>query len=126
MATKYETVVIEDLAYFGMDFRQDYSQPGVPPYQPSVANYTNNYVIMLSSSKVFSFAGERLGMIVVSPHLFDKSFEGLKRNFKKDTFGYALIYGSLYTLSAGVNHRITSYNVCYTKLLRFGKSLKTL
>ncbi len=104
LATKYETVVIEDLAYFGMDFRQDYSQPGVPPYQPSVANYTNNYVIMLSSSKVFSFAGERLGMIVVSPHLFDKSFEGLKRNFKKDTFGYALIYGSLYTLSAGVNH----------------------
>ncbi|MBN2664124.1 MAG: pyridoxal phosphate-dependent aminotransferase [Bacteroidales bacterium] len=104
LATKYETVVLEDLAYFGMDFRNDYSVPGQAPYQPSVANYTNNYVIMLSSSKVFSFAGQRLGLMVVSPNLFDKSFEGLRRNFKKDTFGYALIYGSLYTLSAGVNH----------------------
>ncbi|MBN2890432.1 MAG: pyridoxal phosphate-dependent aminotransferase [Bacteroidales bacterium] len=106
LATKYQAVVIEDLAYFGMDFREDYSQPGLPPYQPSVANYTNNYVIMLSSSKVFSYAGERLGIIIVSPSLFDKSFEGLRRNFKKDTFGYALIYGSLYTLSAGVSHSV--------------------
>jgi len=104
LATKYNTVVLEDLAYFGMDFRKDYSVPGQEPYQPSVASYTKNYAIMLSSSKVFSFAGQRLGLIVVSPDLFDKSFEGLKRNFKKDTFGYALIYGSLYTLSAGVNH----------------------
>ncbi len=104
LATKYETIVLEDLAYFGMDFRQDYSKPGVPPYQPTVANYTKNYIIMLSSSKVFSFAGQRLGIIIVSPELFDKSYDGLKRNFKKDVFGYALIYGSLYTLSAGVNH----------------------
>lgn len=104
LATKYDTVVLEDLAYFGMDFREDYSIPGEEPFQPSVAKYTDNYVLMLSSSKVFSFAGQRLGLIVVSPALFDKSFEGLKRNFKKDTFGYALIYGSLYTLSAGVNH----------------------
>ncbi len=104
LATKYETIVLEDLAYFGMDFRKDYSKPGEPPYQPTVANYTDNYVIMLSSSKVFSFAGERVGLIVVSPKLFDKSYPDLLRNFKKDTFGYALIYGSLYTLSAGVNH----------------------
>ncbi len=104
LATKYNTVVLEDLAYFGMDFRKDYSIPGEAPYQPSVANYTDNYVIMLSSSKVFSFAGERVGIMVVSPALFDKSFDGLKRNYKKDTFGYALIYGALYTLSAGVNH----------------------
>ena len=104
LATKYGAIVLEDLAYFGMDFRIDYSQSGVAPYQPTVADYTDNYVIMLSSSKVFSFAGERLGLMVVSPYLFDKSFEGLSRNFKKDTFGYALIYGALYTLSAGVNH----------------------
>ncbi len=104
LATKYNAIVLEDLAYFGMDFRKDYSQPGNPPYQPTVANYTDNYALMLSSSKVFSYAGERLGLIIVSPSLFDKSFEGLNRNFKKDTFGYALIYGALYTLSAGVNN----------------------
>ena len=44
MADKYNVIVIEDLAYFGMDFRKDYSRPGVPPYQPSVAHYTDNYV----------------------------------------------------------------------------------
>jgi len=34
LAKKYDAIVIEDLAYFGMDFRSDYSIPGVPPYQP--------------------------------------------------------------------------------------------
>ncbi len=121
LATKYETIVLEDLAYFGMDFRKDYSQPGVEPYQPSVANYTDNYVIMLSSSKVFSFAGERLGLIVVSPALFEKSFKGLNRNFKKDTFGYALIYGSLYTLSSGVNHSAQKGMAKMLKLVNDGK-----
>ncbi len=104
LATKYNVIAIEDLAYFGMDFRTDYSQPGVPPYHPTVANYTDNYVIMFSASKIFSFAGERIGMIIVSPHIFDVEYEGLKRNFKIPKFGYSLIYGSLYTLSAGVNH----------------------
>ena len=104
LATKYDVIAIEDLAYFGMDFRTDYSKPGEPPYHPTVANYTDNYVIMFSASKIFSFAGERIGMIIVSPHIFDVEYEGLKRNFKIPKFGYSLIYGSLYTLSAGVNH----------------------
>ncbi len=104
LVTKYDVIAIEDLAYFGMDFRTDYSKPGEPPYHPTVANYTDNYVIMFSASKIFSFAGERIGMIIVSPQIFDVEYEGLKRNFKIPKFGYSLIYGSLYTLSAGVNH----------------------
>ena len=36
MANKYDVIVMEDLAYFGMDFRKDYSHPGVEPFQPSV------------------------------------------------------------------------------------------
>ncbi len=121
LCTKYDVIALEDLAYFGMDFRTDYSQPGQPPYQPSVANYTDNYVILLSSSKVFSFAGERVGLIVVSPHLFEKSFEGLKRNFKLPLFGYSLIYGSLYTLSAGVNHSAQKAMATMLKLVNDGK-----
>ena len=31
LATQYDVCVIEDLAYFGMDFRRDISKPGVPP-----------------------------------------------------------------------------------------------
>ncbi len=104
LCTQYNVIAIEDLAYFGMDFRKDYSLPGQAPFQPSVANYTDNYVILFSSSKVFSFAGERLGLIIVSPKIFDKEYEGLKRNFKFPRLGYSLIYGALYTQSSGVNH----------------------
>ena len=115
LCTKHDVIAIEDLAYFGMDFRKDYSIPGKTPYQPSVANYTDNYVILFSSSKVFSFAGERLGIIIISPEIFDKEYEGLKRNFKLPKFGYSLIYGSLYTLSSGVNH---SAQIAIAKMLK--------
>ncbi|MBW2654757.1 MAG: pyridoxal phosphate-dependent aminotransferase, partial [Deltaproteobacteria bacterium] len=37
LATKYDCIVMEDLAYFGMDFRKDYSVPGEKPFIPSVA-----------------------------------------------------------------------------------------
>ena len=50
LANQYDVVVVEDLAYFAMDFRRDLSQPGLPPYQPTVANYTGNWVMMVSSS----------------------------------------------------------------------------
>ncbi len=104
LAEKYDIIVFEDLAYFAMDFRQDYSVPGQPPYQPTVANYTNNYVLFVSSSKLFSFAGERVGLIMVSPKLYERSFPYLKNYFKTGKFGYSLVYGALYALSAGVNH----------------------
>ena len=42
LATKYDVIVMEDLAYFGMDFRKDLYTPGKPPYQPTVAKYTDN------------------------------------------------------------------------------------
>ena len=71
LADEYGAVVIEDLAYFGMDFRQDYSRPGVPPFQPSVARHTDRFVLLISSSKVFSYAGERIGMLVVSDALWN-------------------------------------------------------
>jgi aspartate/methionine/tyrosine aminotransferase len=104
LATKYDVVVLEDLAYFGMDFRQDISEPGRPPYQPTVANYTDNYILLISSSKSFSMAGERVGMMAISDQLFDRKFPKLKDYFPQDGFGYSMIYGALYTLSAGTNH----------------------
>ncbi|MCF8364387.1 MAG: pyridoxal phosphate-dependent aminotransferase [Bacteroidales bacterium] len=104
MANKYNIIVIEDLAYFGMDFRKDYSIPGQPPYQPSVANYTDNFVLLISSSKVFSYAGERIGMMVISNKLFNTTAPDLLRYYKSDNVGYAMIFGTLYTLSSGTNH----------------------
>jgi aspartate/methionine/tyrosine aminotransferase len=104
LANKYDVVVIEDLAYFAMDFRKDLSKPGVPPYQSSVANYTDNYILLISSSKSFSYAGQRIGMMVISDELFDRRFHDLKRFYKTDGFGYSMIYGSLYSLSSGTSH----------------------
>lgn len=104
LATKYDAIIIEDLAYFGMDFRKDYSRPGETPYQPSVANYTDNWLLLISSSKAFSFAGERVGGMIISDQLFDRVYPDLGRYYSSTRFGYSMIFGALYSLSSGVNH----------------------
>jgi aspartate/methionine/tyrosine aminotransferase len=104
MADKYDVVVIEDLAYFGMDFRDDISVPGKPPYQPTVAKYTDNYLLLVSSSKVFSYAGQRVGMMIISDKLFNRRYPDLKRYYTSEIFSRAMIYGALYALSAGTSH----------------------
>ena len=104
LSKQYDVTIIEDLAYFAMDFRHDYSQPGKAPYQPTVAHYTDNYVLMLSTSKAFSYAGERLGMLIVSDTLFNRRYPDLLRYYTSDKFGHALIYGALYTLTSGTSH----------------------
>ena len=101
---KYNVTVIEDLAYFGMDFRKDYSKPGQPPYPPSITSYSDDYILLLSSSKIFSYAGQRIAFMAVSPELFRRKFTNLKNYFLSDIFGKALIYSALYTLSAGTSH----------------------
>ncbi len=104
LATKYDVIVLEDLAYFGMDFRNDVSIPGEPPYQPSVAKYTDKWILFISSSKVFSYAGQRCGMMVLSNALFDTHAPDLKRFYNSDNVGYAMIFGALYPLSSGTSH----------------------
>ena len=104
LSNKYDIVVMEDLAYFGMDFRKDFSKPGQPPYQPSVANYTDNFILFISSSKAFSYAGQRIGMMVISDGLFNKSFPDLLDYYSSDNFGHSMIFGTVYALSSGTAH----------------------
>ncbi|MDI3527297.1 MAG: hypothetical protein PWR03_1480 [Tenuifilum sp.] len=104
LANKYDAIVIEDLAYFAMDFRKDLSKPGEPPYQPTVANYTNNWLMLISSSKAFSYAGQRIGVMVISNELYKRKYPDLKRYFTSEEFGYAMLYGAVYSLSSGVCH----------------------
>ncbi len=103
-AKKYGVVVIEDLAYITMDFRKNYSIPGEPPYQPTVARYTDRFILLISSSKVFSYAGQRIGMIAISDALFRHEAPNLLRFYTRATFGHAFVYGAAYAVSAGVNH----------------------
>jgi aspartate/methionine/tyrosine aminotransferase len=104
LCIKYDVIAIEDLAYFGMDFRKDYSKPGKPPFQPTIAHYCDDYILLVSSSKIFSYAGQRIGMLAVSDHLFERRYPDLLRYYSSDLFGHSLIYGALYALSAGVAH----------------------
>jgi len=104
MATKYNVVVIEDLAYFGMDFRQDYGKPGEPPYQPSISHYYDKYVLLISSSKIFSYAGERIAALVISPKLYHTNSGDLIKYYGTDNFGHAFVFGTLYSLSSGTSH----------------------
>lgn len=104
LATKYDAIVVEDLAYFGMDFRQHYGVAGVAPYQPSVANYTDNYILLLSASKVFSYAGQRIGMMITSEKLRTRRYPNLKNYFTSDVLGHFIPYGVLYATTAGTSH----------------------
>ena len=87
-----------------MDFRKDYSKPGEAPYQPTVAKYTDNWILLISSSKSFSYAGQRIGMMVISNALFTKEYASLKKELGNPSFGHNLIYKVLYSLSSGVTH----------------------
>lgn len=104
LCTKYDVVALEDLAYLTMDFRRDLSLPGQPPFQPTVARYTNNALLLISSSKLFSLAGERVGLIAMSSSLYDSRSPALAAYFNSEIFGHCLSYGALYAVSAGVNH----------------------
>ncbi|MFA6200448.1 MAG: pyridoxal phosphate-dependent aminotransferase [Bacteroidales bacterium] len=104
VANKHDVVVIEDLAYFGMDFRKDYSKPGVAPYQPSVGLWANKFILLISGSKAFSYAGERIAVMVISPELYNFESDMLQKYFGQKSFGRAMIFGSLYALTSGTAH----------------------
>lgn len=104
LATQYEVCVFEDLAYIGMDFRSDISNPGKAPFQPTVGKYTKYYALLISSSKAFSYAGERIGMLVISDHLFTKEYPDLVPFFGTPIFGRAIVYGTVYAISSGTSH----------------------
>ncbi|MBQ6064098.1 MAG: pyridoxal phosphate-dependent aminotransferase [Prevotella sp.] len=104
LATQYDAIVMEDLAYFAMDFRRDLSEPFAPPYQASVANYTDNYILLISGSKAFSYAGERIGVTCISDKLFHRHFPQLAERYEGLPFGMVFSTRMLYALSSGTSH----------------------
>ena len=104
LATRYDTIIMEDLAYFAMDFRQDLSVPFEPPYQPTVARYTDNYMLLISGSKAFSYAGERIGVVCISDKLFHRHYDDLAARYEGLPFGLVFSTRMLYALSSGTSH----------------------
>ena len=79
LATRYDAIVIEDLAYLCMDFRKPLGRPFEAPYQATVARYTDNYILMISGSKIFSYAGQRIAIAAISDKLYRESLIGVTR-----------------------------------------------
>ncbi len=116
LATQYDVVVLEDLAYFCMDFRQNLGRPFEPPYVPSVARYTDNYILMLSSSKIFSYAGQRIAVLCISDKLFEKHYPALAERYcDAGVFGQTLTASILYMITSGCTAS-TQYG--YAEMLR--------
>ena len=116
LATKYDVVVMEDLAYFCMDYRSDLGHPFQPPYPPTVARYTDNYILMLSASKIFSYAGQRMAMICISDALFEKQYPALAQRYNDSgVFGETLIASILYMITSGAT---ASTQYAYAEMLR--------
>ena len=102
LATKYEVIVMEDLAYFAMDNRRDLSHPYVPPFVRTVARYTDNYLLMLSSSKIFSYAGQRMALVCISDKLFDQHYPALEQRYHDSgIFGPTFIASIQYMITSG-------------------------
>ena len=116
MADKYDVVVMEDLAYFCMDYRRDMGHPFQPPYPPTVARYTDNYILMLSASKIFSYAGQRIAMLFISDALFERQYPAMAERYKDSgVFGETLIASILYMITSGCT---ASTQYAYAEMLR--------
>lgn len=104
LCTKYDVVALEDMAYLCMDFRKNRSVPFEPPYQPTVARYTDNCVLMISASKIFSYAGERIAMVAISDKLYHREYPALRERYGLGRFGdnFSLTY--LYVNSSSCSH----------------------
>ncbi len=104
LSNKYDTIVIEDLAYFAMDFRRDLFHPGEPPYQASVTKYTDNYILLISGSKAFSYAGQRIAFTAISDSLYTRKYPNLIKRFGREQFGNTFVLRIIYALSSGACH----------------------
>ena len=116
LATRYDAVVMEDLAYFAMDYRRPLGKPYEPPYVPTVARYTDNYILLLSASKIFSYAGQRIALVCISDPLFDRHYPALAQRYHDaGVFGSSFIASILYMITSGCT---ASTQYAYAEMLR--------
>lgn len=102
LATKYDVIVMEDLAYFCMDYRHDLGHPYEAPYLPTVARYTDNYILLLSASKIYSYAGQRIALSCISDKLYKKKYPALAERYSNTgEFGNTFIAAIMYMITSG-------------------------
>ncbi|MCR5351651.1 MAG: pyridoxal phosphate-dependent aminotransferase [Bacteroidales bacterium] len=116
LATKWDAVVMEDLAYFCMDYRRELGRPYQAPFLPTVARYTDNYILMLSASKIFSYAGQRIALCCIGDGLYERQYPALAARYQDaGVFGVTLTASILYMITSGCT-ATTQYG--YAEMLR--------
>ena len=116
LATHYDVVVLEDLAYFCMDYRKELGHPFEAPFLPTVARYTDNYILLLSSSKIYSYAGQRMALACISDKLFEKQYPALAARYHDaGVFGQTMVASILYMITSGCT---TSTQYGYAEMMR--------
>lgn len=94
----WDLVAIEDAAYFGIGTRTEAGRPS-----KTVAQFTDNYFLLLSASKMLSYAGERIGVLATSQQLMRRRYDGLEPAFGTKEVGAAL-KRTIFNLTAGAPH----------------------
>ena len=85
-----------------MDFRRSgFGVPFQEPYPPTVAKFTSNCMLLLSGSKIYSYAGQRIGVLCVGPDLYARRFPAFAARYG----GYG-VFGL--TITGGILDMITS------------------
>lgn len=103
LCTKYDVIGIDDAAYFGLDSRmKDRRTPRERPYFPCIAHYTDLWVMIISGSKMFNYAGERIGVSILSDRVAERKSENLRPRFARGDYWNAFVQGGLYSSVASV------------------------
>ena len=98
VCNSWDLVAIEDAAYFGMGTRTEADRPS-----KTIAQFTDNYFLLLSASKMLSYAGERIGVLATSRQMMRRRYDGLEPTFGTKEVGAAL-KRTIFNLTAGAPH----------------------
>ena len=69
-----------------------------------MARYTDNYILMISGSKIFSYAGQRIAIAAISDKLHPRHYPALKQRYGMGRLGDAYVLTFLYAASSGTSH----------------------
>jgi aspartate/methionine/tyrosine aminotransferase len=94
----WDIIAIEDAAYFGMVTRAEADRSS-----KTVAQFTDNYFLLLSASKMLSYAGERIGLLATSQRMMRRRYDYLEPAFGTKEVGAAL-KRTIFNLTAGAPH----------------------
>lgn len=100
LCERHDVIPIEDLTYLGMvDPKNALLKSGFP----SISVHTDRSFVVLSASKMLSYAGERIGFLASSSTFMNESSLNVKQSLSAVTLGRAC--GSLvFNLTAGAPH----------------------